>query len=134
VAEFTELKVQEEDPRRPGYRADCPEDMVLLVVYENRCSVLEYIGSGMDWIDDNGMLSDYFDPEVDGMAAGVYVWTGTLRETQDPISREYDSELNGKFRPATAEEWYKHLDGDLIWDSSLWFMPDEEAPSEKSPS
>jgi hypothetical protein len=126
MAELQELKSIQENPKRPGYRMGCPDDQVLLIVYENRCDVLEYIGSGMDWISDNGMMGDYFDPDVEGMAPGVYLWSGKLRETQDPISQEYDSELDGTFRLATAEEWHAYLDSKPVWDEDLWYMPDDE--------
>jgi hypothetical protein len=67
------------------------------------------------------MMDDYLDPCCEGETSGVYVWTGRL--ISDNNHDDPDTYLEGKFRPATKEEWEKHLAGKDTWDPALWFEP-----------
>ena len=120
MVEFQLLREFKSENPLVKYKDKCPDDRALLIVHEDRCSVLDHIGPALDYIDDQGMFSDYFDPVCEGIASGVYIWEGKMAGGYDYRTHETDEYLEGKFRLATKEEWHAHLDNEYPWDRSLW--------------
>jgi hypothetical protein len=119
-----EVKIQELNPELIvdvpwKYRKPCPDDMALVVVHEGRGEILDHIGPGLQYVEDSGMRSDYFDPCCEGQSSGVFIWEGRMA-TETYANGEHDYYLDGTFRPATKEEWYAYLEGKPPWDPSRW--------------
>jgi hypothetical protein len=117
------LEIEEPEPPRK-YKARCPPDRALVVIHEGRSDVLAHIGSSLDYLSEDCLLIDEIEACCEGMASGVYIWEGRMISTGPDYNGDYDSYLNGDLRPATKEEWAAHLDGEYIWDESLWYESD----------
>jgi hypothetical protein len=106
-------------PRK--YKKGCPLDRALVVIHEGRADVLEHIGSGLDYLSNECMLSDEVGSLCEGLASGVYILDGHMVTTGPSYYGDYDCYFEGDFRPATKKEWAAYLDAEYLWDESLWY-------------
>lgn len=109
------------------YLKDCPKSQALVVIHEEIPLILQHIGSDLDYLDDIGMIEEYFAEECKGVASGVYIWEGGIHIDKNYGyygEYEIDEWLEGKLRPATKEEWKAHLSDEWVWDLKLWYTPE----------
>ena len=85
-----------------------------------RSDVLEHIGPGLEYLSDECLLYEEVNSFCEGLS-GVYILEGRMISTGPDYNGDYDAYFDGDFRPATKEEWAAHLDGEYIWDESLWY-------------
>jgi hypothetical protein len=118
-----------EDEPQKKYKRGCPPDRALVVLHEGKSEVLEYIGPGLDYLADDCMLRDEIDSFCEGLS-GVFILEGRMISTGPDYNGEYDAYFEGDFRVATKEEWAAHLNGEYIWDESLWYESESVGESD----
>lgn len=106
-------------PKSTKYRASCPPDQALLVVYAEVCEVLLWIGPNLASRKE-GTLAKVFALDALVLPNGVYVWENATSNNDCG-----SFQLNGEFRSATKEEWLKYVNGKDFWDKSLWLEKSE---------
>jgi hypothetical protein len=110
------------------YLKCCPKSQALIIIHEEIPLILQHIGSDLDYLDDIGMLSEYFESECEAITSGVYIWEGGLHVDKSYYGYygdfEQDEWLEGKLRQATKEEWQAHLNDEWVWDLKLWYTPE----------
>lgn len=108
----------------PGY------ELALVVVYHKMVLVLEYIGPGLEYLKDDGFLEEHLKEAITDEVDGVYLWKGILetRSSWDYYNGDGDCEewLEGTFTKVTEEEWKLNLEGEYLWDPTLWLLSKEE--------
>jgi hypothetical protein len=105
------------------YKNNCPLDRALIVIYEGQCLVLDYIGSSLEYLE-NQYGHEYMQNEIAedcNIEPGVYIWEGTIkRDPPDYYGEPGDEYLDGTFRFATKQEWEDHIKDMYPWDPDLW--------------
>lgn len=102
----------------PEYKEGRPPDRALLVSDGTRCVVLNHVGPALDyWLDELGLGDD----EWAGLAAGVWIWEGSIKVYGGGMFEDRDEELDGTERLLTDEEWEHFRDeGTAPWDTDDW--------------
>lgn len=101
------------------YKKDCPPDRALVYCQGDTLRVLGWVGPGLDWL--HGCTGDLNADMEQPPSDGLWIWEGKLTSTKDYWHDEWDTSLNGTFRPLNTQELDDLADCGLDpWDHSLW--------------